>query len=315
MWNPERLRQLVVACGKTRDQIAKDAGIGTATLLMAMDGRYTPSIDVMGLLADYFNVSLDYFVGRDEINLEEYPEYFKSMIRCAYEKSMWTRKDKKDLSGYKAPWPYNLIDDIYDEHTRNVLTEDQEAGLMYVLKRLSVREQDTLLKYYKDDKSMHWIAKDYNVTPERIRQIILKALRKLRSPNYLIYIEEGLQRQNDYLKEKHAITKRWSELMKENARLDELEANLNRRAQILNVVTMHEKTAMDKSWEEIIPDLSVRSFNCLRRSNIYTVGEIINLIENGEILKVRNLGRKSVNELIKKIRLAGYNVTPAEGVY
>lgn len=315
MWNPDRLRQIVIACGKTREQIAKDAGIGTATLLMAMDGRYTPSIDVMGLLADYFNVSLDYFVGRDEINLEEYPEHFKSMIRCAYEKSMWTRKDKKDLSGYKAPWPYNLIDDIYDEHTRNVLTEDQEAGLMYVLKRLSVKEQNILLQYYKDDKSMHWIAKDNNVTPERIRQIILKALRKLRSPSYLIYIEEGLQRQNDYLKEKYATTKRWSELMKENARLDEIEANLNRRAQILNVVAIHEKTAMDKSWEEIIPDLSVRSFNCLRRANIYTVGEIINLIENGEILNVRNLGRKSVNELIKRIRLAGYTVTPAEGVY
>ena len=53
-------------------------------------------------------------------------------------------------------------------------------------------------------------------------------------------------------------------------------------------------------------DLSVRSYNCLKRANINTVGELIERDED-EMMKVRNLGRKSLEEVQQK--LAQYGLT------
>ena len=47
-------------------------------------------------------------------------------------------------------------------------------------------------------------------------------------------------------------------------------------------------------------DLSVRSNNCLRRAGINTVGDLINKSEE-DLKKVRNLGTKSLEEIIKQL--------------
>ncbi len=47
-------------------------------------------------------------------------------------------------------------------------------------------------------------------------------------------------------------------------------------------------------------DLSVRSYNCLKRANIHTVGDLAKKTED-DMLKVRNLGRKSLEEVIHKL--------------
>ena len=51
-------------------------------------------------------------------------------------------------------------------------------------------------------------------------------------------------------------------------------------------------------------DLSVRSFNCLKRANINTVADLISKTED-EMMKVRNLGRKSLEEVINKLAMMG----------
>ncbi len=62
------------------------------------------------------------------------------------------------------------------------------------------------------------------------------------------------------------------------------------------------ETAQDKVLEMTIEelDLSVRSFNCLKRAGINTVADLVNTTEE-EMLKVRNLGRKSFDEVVKKM--------------
>ena len=47
--------------------------------------------------------------------------------------------------------------------------------------------------------------------------------------------------------------------------------------------------------------LSVRSFNCLARSGFLTVADVIKAIRDGSIIKVRNLGRKSLEEVINRV--------------
>ena len=64
-----------------------------------------------------------------------------------------------------------------------------------------------------------------------------------------------------------------------------------------------QKKLLEKSIEEL--DLSVRSYNCLKKSNINTLGEIINKTEE-EIMSIKNLGKKSFEEIKEKVKEFGY---------
>ena len=55
-------------------------------------------------------------------------------------------------------------------------------------------------------------------------------------------------------------------------------------------------------------DLSVRSFNCLKRAGINTVEDLINKSED-DMMKVRNLGRKSLEEVLAKLDSLGFSLT------
>ena len=67
--------------------------------------------------------------------------------------------------------------------------------------------------------------------------------------------------------------------------------------------------ALEMTIEEL--DLSVRSFNCLKRAGINTVEDLVNKSED-EMMKVRNLGRKSLEEVIAKLQSLGFNLTKDE---
>ncbi len=61
--------------------------------------------------------------------------------------------------------------------------------------------------------------------------------------------------------------------------------------------------ALEMTIEEL--DLSVRSFNCLKRASIHTVEDLINKTED-DMMMVRNLGRKSLEEVINKLPSLGF---------
>jgi DNA-directed RNA polymerase subunit alpha len=73
----------------------------------------------------------------------------------------------------------------------------------------------------------------------------------------------------------------------------------------------------DKSKEKVLEmtieelDLSVRSFNCLKRAGINTVDDLINKTEE-EMMKVRNLGRKSLEEVVNKLHSLGFSLSKEE---
>jgi len=67
--------------------------------------------------------------------------------------------------------------------------------------------------------------------------------------------------------------------------------------------------ALEMSIEEL--ELSVRSFNCLKRANINTVEELTKKSED-EMMKVRNLGKKSLDEVKQKLEELGLGLKPSE---
>lgn len=58
-------------------------------------------------------------------------------------------------------------------------------------------------------------------------------------------------------------------------------------------------------------ELSVRSYNCLKRAGINTVQDLTSMTED-EMMKVRNLGRKSLDEVIEKLHSMGLDLSPSE---
>ena len=66
---------------------------------------------------------------------------------------------------------------------------------------------------------------------------------------------------------------------------------------------------LEMTIEEL--DLSVRSFNCLKRAGINTVGDLIGKSED-DMMKVRNLGRKSLDEVIGKLASLGFKLSKEE---
>ena len=69
------------------------------------------------------------------------------------------------------------------------------------------------------------------------------------------------------------------------------------------------KKVIDLTIDEL--DLSVRSFNCLKRAGINTVEDLTNKTEE-DMMKVRNLGRKSLEEVIAKLVSLGFNLKKSE---
>jgi len=82
---------------------------------------------------------------------------------------------------------------------------------------------------------------------------------------------------------------------------------------IIDVLIEKEDTSSDKSLDMPIEelDLSVRSYNCLKRAGINTVGELCAKTEE-EMMKVRNLGRKSLEEVMEKLVGLGLSLRPEE---
>jgi DNA-directed RNA polymerase subunit alpha len=67
----------------------------------------------------------------------------------------------------------------------------------------------------------------------------------------------------------------------------------------------NQQKALYMSIEEL--DLSVRPLNCLKRAGIFTVEDLVKKTEE-DMLKVRNLGRKSLDEVISKLANLGLSL-------
>ena len=82
--------------------------------------------------------------------------------------------------------------------------------------------------------------------------------------------------------------------------------NLTDEAKHAEIMVEKEETQKEKMLEMTIEelDLSVRSYNCLKRAGINSVQELTNKSEP-EMIKVRNLGRKSLEEVKAKLEDLG----------
>lgn len=93
----------------------------------------------------------------------------------------------------------------------------------------------------------------------------------------------------------------------------ELFIDLSETTKNTQVMIEKEESKKEKVLEMSIEDLelSVRSFNCLKRAGIATVEDLVNKSES-DMMKVRNLGKKSLDEVTNKLHSLGLDFAPEE---
>jgi len=187
---------------------------------------------------------------------------------------------------YLPVFPESLYCAIFGEKAYDVPVT-WEKDLEYIFKNLPVRENLYIHLYFKECMTYEDIGKQDGLTKQRVRQIVMKGLNRLRHPysrNILIYgLIDGLKEFATIEEEKELtilkLTGQSSEYLKEII-----------------------KKGKDPLSIDIVDlGLGVRARNCLLRSGIRTVGEL-KKIEQYQLLKMRNLGEKSLNEIMTKLR-------------
>ena len=89
--------------------------------------------------------------------------------------------------------------------------------------------------------------------------------------------------------------------------------NLSENLSSMEIMVEKEEGKKEKVLEMTIEelDLSVRSYNCLKRAGINTVEELTEKTED-DMMKVRNLGKKSLEEVIQKLEELGFGLKSSE---
>ena len=166
-------------------------------------------------------------------------------------------------------YPDNLLYDIFCGEWEYPRPADFDGSLEYVLHSLTERERRVLDFRYKDSLTFEAIGKRECVTRERIRQIHAKSLRKLRHPGRLNYLKYGVSgaiaRQTENAREAALASLPKPDIPKSDIPIEELE-------------------------------LSVRSYNCLKRAGKHTLREVSEMTFD-ELCNVRNLGKRSIDEI------------------
>ena len=115
---------------------------------------------------------------------------------------------------------------------------------------------------------------------------------------------------NGSLKANEAVSMAAKILMEHLELFLDLAAGVSETESILSEKSDNEKEkVLDITIDEL--DLSVRSFNCLKRAGINTVEDLINKSED-DMMKVRNLGRKSLEEVIAKLDSFGFTLKKSD---
>lgn len=213
-------------------------------------------------------------------------------------------EDRKTLK--ELPYPYNLME-VLREQAQDRADDDEVENMDFtpsairemVNDALTERERQIIEQRYRDGLTLEKTAAAHNVTRERIRQIEAKALRKLNHPGRMRKYAAVPYR--DYQSEHLA-------RLRAEAQIDWFlqHSDYNVSVDDHGEPKLTPKSVLDKTIDDIYNDmdLSVRSYNCLKRARINTVGEIVAL-DYGQAIGIRSLGRRSLDEIEAKIHSLG----------
>lgn len=303
-WQPNAMSWLLEQSGARMKDIEKATGIKESTLSAYKAGRSSPNMSAAVKIADYFQVPLDFLVGRcseketSEI-FDHYADYFLKLRYASYDAYLLNKYAGDNTLGGKEifTWPYNLIESIYQLDGNECIEFDMD-GLEQAISTLTEREKELIRLRYREEMTLREVADHIDRSTEVVRQALNKACRKLRHParNRLIrYGTLGTERIRELDAREKTVAAKEQELNFREKRIEEREQKAG-----IDSTVVPEKDLMTDSILEL--DLSVRSYNCLVRSGCKTVGDVSRIAKNGKLMDIRNMGKKCAEEVLCILR-------------
>lgn len=208
-------------------------------------------------------------------------------------------KENKEIGKYPT-YPYNALkivlnDDEIDKLDIELIDKYDEIAEKY----LKTQEHFCLTQHCKNEQSLQKIADCLLLTRERIRQIVYKASKKM--VHYLKSYEkykEKEQLEHEKKVEEEKLNEYRERLVQEFYRRGIYTQEMELVFGPIDVYPTLNTQYNQITIEDL--DLSVRSYNCLRRAGIQTLQELCDKTEI-DMMKVRNLGRKSLKEIKEKM--------------
>lgn len=186
------------------------------------------------------------------------------------------------MNKFKMPeYPQNLIDDIFGSYINHGLAPDLLGTIEYCLYTyLNDQAREMINLRYKKRLSFKDVGKRFNVSAERSRQVILNAVSKLRRPPRSQLIDLGLK------------------------------AFIEREANVVSNSRNIRDDYMTSKRDIEIYDLSIscRAANCLRSAKIFTVGDILDIMDKQSLMDIRGIGLTACREIITALRQVGVNI-------
>lgn len=205
---------------------------------------------------------------------------------------------------HSTEWPYNLLNALeIDEDPLDHMDDIGTLEVAMAISSMTPREKSVIRMRYGQEMTLEAVGNEIGVKKERVRQIEAKALRKLRYTEVAGYvIRNGVKA---YINMR--ILKGIEHGMKQKeAALEEVYRQ--KLADLGTEISENER----KVWNRILAltveelDLSVRAYNCLKRAGNLTVNDIIVKYPDYEsAIRIRNLGKKSLEEISEKLRSYG----------
>lgn len=198
--------------------------------------------------------------------------------------------------------------------TKDITSSDLEMlkrRFAFVLTTLTEREQKVLiLRYGLDGGRTHTLGEvgdEFGVTGERIRQIEAKSIRKLRHPSRFRKLRDYISEGADSLDVLKLLTGQdlTSVEPDEGYEISGINRDNTELVEGVEKRPVNDETPVDEL------ELSIRSYNCLKRAGINTVGELCNKTLE-DMYTVRNLGRRSLEEILAKLRELGLSLRESE---
>ena len=204
---------------------------------------------------------------------------------------------------------YDMPDDVFEINIPLFKT---------FITKLNDQEQRVIMMRYQLGMTLDEIGRAFERSKERIRQIEIRALRRLRKKIYLESPYIMPKRDYDELVQENIALKRQLDVLTEQLKKSEdNEPEEEEESASLDPIIRYHYTPIEDL------ELSIRSYNCLKRKGINTLGDIFKYDRNQNVFSieggkrryyntwqcVRNFGRKSLEEVAMQVfALTGYRL-------
>lgn len=250
----------------------------------------------------------------------------------------WIKKNDLNLplSSYLQEFHQHVLHQLISGKWALCFNSIDREAFHLALSKLKPREAEVLMKRFGincNSMFLKDIAAEYLLSIERVRQIVEKALRKLRHPSRSVFVkylvkttvveryevlaqELMSQKQNvtDFRDRLNASQTQLTEIPFVKNIIHERDEALAAVDAIRNRLSVYESCPTDNSVYSLSVEslrLSIRSYNGLKNANILTLKMLTEKSEK-YLLSRSNLGRKSVDEIKKRLQFHGLTLSPED---